>query len=47
MDKDIKKEVELAPIISHQNKYKAKDLDANVNADKAEAKDNNFAWVES
>ena len=33
--------------ISYQNNYKAKDLDDNINADKAEDNENELAWAEN
>lgn len=39
--------MELAPTILHQNNHKVEDLDADINTDKAKAKDNDFAWAES
>ena len=44
---DRENKVESAPAILHQNNHKAKDLDTNVNVNKAEAKDNDFAWDEN
>ena len=44
---DLEKEVELALAILHQNNHKAEDLDAHVDADKAEAKENDLAWAEN
>ena len=44
---DLENKVELAPAILHQNNHEAEDFDADVETDKAEAKDNNLAWAES
>ena len=46
LGEDLEEEVESAPAILHQNNHEAEDLDANVNADEAEAKDNDLAWAE-
>ena len=40
---DLENKVELALAISHQNNHEAKDFDADVDADKAETKDNDLA----
>lgn len=42
LGKNIEGEVELAPVVSHQNNHKAKDLDININDDVSEVKDNDF-----
>ena len=47
LGRDLENKVELAPAISHQNNHKAEDFDADVDADKAEAKNNDLAWAES
>ena len=46
LGKDLEEEVELTPAILHQNNHNTKNLDANINADKAKVKDNDLAWVE-
>ena len=46
LGEDLEEEVELAPAISHQNNHEAENLDANVNADEDETKDNDLAWAE-
>lgn len=43
LGEDIKEEVESMVVISHQNNHKDKNLDANVNIDKTETKDNDLA----
>lgn len=43
LDKNLEKEVELAPAILSQNNDKAKNLDIDVNANKVEANDNKLA----
>ena len=44
---DLENKVELPLAILQQNNHKAEDLDADNDADKAEAKDNDLAWAES
>ena len=46
LGENLEEEVESAPAISHQNDCEAEDLDADVNADEAEAKYNDLAWAE-
>ena len=46
LGEDLEEEVESGPAILHQNNHEAENLDTNVNADEAEAKDNDLAWAE-
>lgn len=46
LGEDLKKEGESASAILHQNDYKAENLDANINVNKAKAKHNDFTWAE-
>ena len=46
MGEDLEEKKESAPVISHQNKHEAENLDVDVNADEAKAKNNDFAWTE-
>lgn len=44
---DIEEDVESASAISYQKNHKAEDLDADVNVEKVEVKDNDFVWAEN
>lgn len=46
LNKNLKKEVKLAPRISYQNNPKVDNIDVDVNTDKANINKNDFAWAE-